>query len=86
MNVLVCLVVVPVLGALAYVIARRGEITRRQSEVARQKRAALRGYGTDVAAAGRPTPAVDAARLAELHDRGLLTDEEYVRQLMRPLS
>jgi Phospholipase_D-nuclease N-terminal/Short C-terminal domain len=83
---LVCLVVVPLIGALAYVIARRGKITKRRPEVDRLDPAALRGYGKDVAVASRPTPAVDAARLAELHDRGLLTDEEYVRQRTRALS
>jgi hypothetical protein len=83
---LVCLIVVPLIGALAYLIARRAKITKRRPEVDRLDQAALRGYGKDVAVASRPTPAVDAARLAELRDRGLLTDEEYVRQRMRALS
>ena len=83
---LVCLIVMPLIGALGYVIARRGKITKRQPEVGRQEQAALRGDGKDVDVGSRPTPAVDAARLAELHDRGLLTDEEYVRQRMRALS
>jgi hypothetical protein len=83
---LVCLVLVPLIGALAYVIARRGKTTKRQYEVDSEEQAAARGYGKDVAVASPQTPAVDAARLAELHDRGLLTDEEYVRQRMRALS
>jgi hypothetical protein len=83
---LVCLIVVPLIGTLACVIARRGKITKRQPEVDRLKQAALRGHGEDVAVASPRTPAVDVARLAELHDRGLLTDDEYVRQRMRALS
>jgi Phospholipase_D-nuclease N-terminal len=83
---LVCLIVVPLIGALAYVIARRGKITKRQPEVDGLEQAAPRGYGKDTAMADPRTPAVDAARLAELHDRGLLSDEEYVRQRMRALS
>jgi Phospholipase_D-nuclease N-terminal len=83
---LVCLILVPLIGTLAYVIARRGKITKRQLEVDTEEQAALRGHGKDAAVASRPTPAVDAARLEELHDRGLLTDEEYVRQRMRALS
>jgi hypothetical protein len=83
---LVCLIVVPLIGALAYVIARRGKITKRQPEVDGLEQAALRGYGKDTPMADPRTPAVDAARLAELHDRGLLSDEEYVRQRMRALS
>jgi Short C-terminal domain/Phospholipase_D-nuclease N-terminal len=82
---LVCFIVVPLIGTLAYVIARRGKITKRQP-VDRQQQAKRRGSGKDVAVASRSRPAVDVARLAELHDRGLLTDEEYVRQRMRALS
>jgi Phospholipase_D-nuclease N-terminal len=83
---LVCLILVPLIGTLAYVIARRGKTIKREPEVDRQEQAALRGYSKDIAVASPRTPAVDAARLAELHDRGLLTDEEYVRQRMRALS
>lgn len=83
---LVCLIVVPLIGGLAYVITRRGTIPKRRPEADSQEQAALRGYGKDVDVGSRPTPAVDAARLAELHDRGLLTDEEYVRHRMRALS
>ena len=83
---LVCLIVVPLIVALAYVITRRGRITTWQPEVDRQEQAASRGYGRDSAVASPRTPAVDVARLAELHDRGLLTDDEYVRQRMRAIS
>ena len=81
-----CLVVVPLIGTVAYVIARRGRVTTRQPEVDRQEQAASRGYDKHGAVVSPPTPAVDLARLAELRDRGLLTDEEYVRQRMRALS
>ena len=50
------------------------------------QRAPLRSAVNDVAVASRRTPAVDMARLDELHDRGLLSDEEYVRQRMRALG
>jgi hypothetical protein len=68
---LVCLIVLPLIGAIAYVVARRARIAERQQALA---------------VTSRRIPAVDVARLAELHDRGLLTDEEYVRQRMRALS
>jgi hypothetical protein len=71
---------------LAYVFARRKRIAERQLEADKQKQAASRSYGKDGAVTSRRTPAVDVAKLAELHDRGLLTDEEYVRQRMRALS
>jgi hypothetical protein len=53
---------------------------------ANTRRAPPRGAANDVAVASRHTPAVDVARLDELHDRGLLSDEEYVRQRMRALA
>jgi hypothetical protein len=83
---LACLVVVPLIGTLAYVIARRDGIAERRLEVDTQEEAAFPSHGKDVAVASRRLPAVDVAKLAELHDRGLLTDEEYVRQRMRALS
>ena len=51
-----------------------------------QPAAPLRSAVNDVAVANRRTPVVDVARLDELHDRGLLSDEEYVRQRMRALG
>jgi Short C-terminal domain/Phospholipase_D-nuclease N-terminal len=81
-----CLVVLPLIGALAYLIARGDGIAERQLVVDRQKKAALRSYVKDVAVTSGRGPAVEVARLAELHDRGLLTDEEYVRQRTRALA
>lgn len=54
------------------------------SPAADTQRAPVRSAVND--AAVRRTPTVDVARLDELHDRGLLTDEEYVRQRMRALG
>jgi hypothetical protein len=73
-------------NVLAYVIARRKRIAERQLEADKQKQAAFHSHGKDGAVTSRRTPAVDVAKLAELHERGLLTDEEYVRQRMRALS
>jgi hypothetical protein len=47
---------------------------------------AFRSDGKDVAVTSGRAPRVEVARLAELHDRGLLTDEEYVRQRTRALA
>lgn len=58
----------------------------RPKPAADTQRAPLRSAVNDVAVANRRTPAVDVARLDELHDRGLLSDEEYVRQRMRALG
>ena len=74
------------MNVLAYVIARRKRIAERRLEADKQKQAAFRTYGKDGAVTSRRTPAIDVAKLDELHDRGLLSDEEYVRQRMRALS
>ena len=64
----------------------RGGTAERRLVGDAQEEAAFPSHGKDVAVASRRLPAVDVAKLAELHDRGLLTDEEYVRQRMRALS
>jgi Short C-terminal domain len=60
-------------------------IAKRQPSVS-GRHAACRSAVDDVAVASRRTPSVDLAKLDELHDRGLLSDEEYVRQRMRALA
>jgi len=82
----VFLIVLPLVGALAYLIARGGGIAERQRDVDRQKEAAFRSYVNDVAVTSGHTRGVEVAKLAELHERGLLTDEEYVRQRRRATS
>ncbi|MGH9287395.1 MAG: PLDc N-terminal domain-containing protein [Acidimicrobiales bacterium] len=83
---MVVLIVLPVIGGLAYLIARGDGIARRQVDADRRKEAASRSYVKDVAVTSGHTPAVEVAKLAELHDRGLLSDEEYVRQRTRALG
>jgi hypothetical protein len=80
-----CLVVVPLIGTLAYVIARGDRIAERRLKVDPQEVATLHSHVKDVAVTTHRTPAVDVAKLTELRDRGLLTDEEYVRERMRAL-
>jgi Phospholipase_D-nuclease N-terminal len=80
-----CLVVVPLIGTLAYVIARGDRIAERRLKAGGQQLATLRSHVKDVAVTTHRTPAVDVAKLTELHERGLLTDEEYVRERMRAL-
>jgi hypothetical protein len=82
---MVGLMVLPVIGAVAYLIARGDGIARRQVDADRRKEAALRSYVKDVAVMSGHTP-TEVAKLAQLHDRGLLTDEEYVRLRTRALA
>jgi hypothetical protein len=78
------LLVFPVLGSLAYVVARGDGIAERQVEMARRQDAAFRGYVQE--AAGTATPADEVAKLVDLHASGALDDEEFERQKARALA
>lgn len=58
----------------------------RRQRVDKQEDDARRSGAEDAAATSAPNPAVEVATLAELHDRGLLTDEEYVRRRTQALT
>ncbi|MBP0456533.1 SHOCT domain-containing protein [Streptomyces montanisoli] len=86
----ILVILLPLLGVLVYVIARGQSMGRRDVEQARQQEAAVRDYIRD-AAGGRPGTA-DAgaggagdagaghlAKLSELRDHGVITDEEFRR-------
>jgi len=83
---MVALIVLPVLGSLAYVVARGDGISERQMAVATQQDAAFRGYVQDVASTSAPTPADEVAKLVDLHDTGALDDQEFERQKARVLA
>lgn len=72
------LIAIPWLGALVYLIARGGAMQERaMSDMASRERA-TRSYIQDVAGTG--STADELAKLASLHDRGVLTDQEFAEQ------
>jgi Short C-terminal domain len=58
----------------------------RRQRVDKQEDDARRSGAEDVAPTSAPNPAVEVVTLAELHDRGLLSDEEYVRRRTQALT
>lgn len=72
------LVVVPWLGALVYLIARGGSMQERTMADMAARERATRSYIQDVAGSG--STADELAKLASLHDKGVLTDQEFARQ------
>ena len=68
---------VPFLGVFVYLIARGGSMNRRDMEEAQQREDAFRGYARDVAGSGGP--ADELSKLAELRDRGVISDDEFER-------
>lgn len=76
----VFLIVFPWLGALVYLIARGRSMNARAAEHAQRQEAQVRDYvreqARDVSA---PSTADELAKLADLQQRGVLTDAEYTR-------
>lgn len=72
------LIVIPWLGALVYLIARGGSMQERSMKDMAAREKATRGYIQDVAGSG--TAADELTKLASLHDRGVLSDEEFTQQ------
>ncbi|MFI2611277.1 SHOCT domain-containing protein [Kitasatospora sp. NPDC018619] len=88
---LVLVIVLPLVGVLAYLIARGQSMGKRDVEQAERSEAAFKAYirdaaGTAPAAGGGSTATgagrshvEDLARLADLKDRGAISAEEYQR-------
>jgi hypothetical protein len=72
------LVVIPWLGALIYVIARGGSMQERSMAEMAAREKATRSYIQGVASTG--STADELAKLASLHERGILTDQEFSSQ------
>jgi hypothetical protein len=76
---------IPLVGVVCYLIVRGGDMHRRADRQAEQQEAAFRGYVQD--AAGQSTsPADQIAKLADLHDRGVLSDQEFQREKAKVLA
>jgi hypothetical protein len=70
------IIFLPYLGVFVYLIARGGGMTERATRVVEQQEAEFRQYVQEAAGTGR-TAADQLATLAELHDRGKISDEEF---------
>jgi hypothetical protein len=79
---LLLIVIVPLFGVLIYLIARGHKMSEHAVRHARQQDAAFREYVRDAAS----TPADDLAKLEDLKNRGVITDEEFQRAKQKALS
>ena len=79
-------IVVPLLGVLVYMIARGDSMARRDIASAQAQEAAFRDYVRGVAGAGGTSAANELAKLAELNQSGVITDEEFAQQKAKLLS
>ena len=73
----VALIIFPLIGSLVYLIARGEGMAERSAAQERHARAELDDYIRSTAAAGGTGAADELARLADLRDRGTITDAEF---------
>lgn len=77
-------IVIPWLGVLVYLIVNGDDMSRRNIEAARSQQAQMDSYIRD--AAGSGGTAEEIAKLADLRDRGVLSDEEFAQQKSKLLA
>ena len=73
-------ILVPFLGVFVYVIARGHHMAERDVAEARSRDQAFQSYVKDVAGNGSASKADELSKLAELKDRGVITDAEFQQQ------
>ncbi|MFJ5707457.1 SHOCT domain-containing protein [Streptomyces sp. NPDC093105] len=79
-------ILLPFLGVLVYVIARGTGMTRRDVKQAKESEAAFQEYVRKAAGTSGGGGAAELARLAELKEKGALTDAEYERAKAKLLA
>ncbi len=73
----VLIIFLPLVGVLVYLIARGKSMRERQEEQITAQNEAFRAQVKEAAGSGT---ASELAKLADLHDRGALTDSEFEQQ------
>lgn len=70
----VFIIILPFLGVLVYLIVRGGKMAQHNIEAAKEQDAAMQAY---IRQAAGTSPADELHRLAELKDRGVISDAEF---------
>jgi Mg2+/Co2+ transporter CorB len=77
---------IPIIGVLAYLIARGGSMHERSVQQARQQDEELRSYIQEAASDSPASTADQLAKLADLRDRGVITPAEFDREKAKVLA
>ncbi len=80
---LILVIVVPFLGVFIYLIARGGQMHERDVEQARAQNEAFQASVREVAG---QNSADQLAKLADLHSKGVISDQEFEREKARVLA
>jgi hypothetical protein len=79
-------IVLPYLGVFVYLIARGTKMHEHEAEAAQAQDAAMRSYVQSVAGSGGSSPAAEISRLAEMRDKGLISEEEFQQGKAKALA
>ena len=79
-------IVVPYFGVFVYLIARGHKMSERAAASAAAQEAHFRRYVQDVATTSGGGAADELARLAELRDKGVLSEEEFQQAKAKALA
>lgn len=79
-------ILLPYLGVFVYLIARGSKMHQRQAAAARAHDAAMRQYVQSVAGSGAQGGADELARLAEMRDKGVLSEAEFQQAKAKALA
>jgi membrane protein implicated in regulation of membrane protease activity len=77
---------IPLIGVLVYLIARGGSMHERTARQVQQQDAEAREYIQQAVAESPASTADQLAKLADLRDRGVITDAEFEREKAKVLA
>ncbi len=83
---LIFVIVLPFLGVFIYLIARGDEMGQRDVQDAQARDQEYRAYVQDAAAGESPSGADQLAKLADLRDRGVISQAEFDQEKTKVLS
>jgi hypothetical protein len=83
---IIFVIVLPLLGALVYIISNGDEMAQRSVDQAVAAEKAQREYIQTVSAGGGASAADELAKLAALKDSGALTEDEFAAQKAKLLA
>jgi hypothetical protein len=81
---LILIIILPFLGVLVYLIVRGGKMHERDIQQAQAQNEAFQAYVRD--AAGTPSSADQLAKLADLKQRGVISDQEFEAEKAKILA
>jgi hypothetical protein len=83
---LILVIVLPFVGVVIYLIARGKGMGERDVQEAQARDQQFRAYVQDAASGQGASPADQLAKLADLRDRGVITDADFEQQKAKILT